>query len=64
LRGKARERERWYVGAPALLIFGLGLTILLGWSRLRGTLRAFAPRRGNETVPAAAGESGLGGNNA
>jgi len=30
LRGKARERERWYVGAPAALLFGTGL-LLLCW---------------------------------
>jgi zinc/manganese transport system permease protein len=31
LRGKARERERWYVGAPAALLFGTGL-LLLCWT--------------------------------
>jgi zinc/manganese transport system permease protein len=40
LRGKARERERWYVGMPAAAIFGLGLAVFLAWNRLRDRLAA------------------------
>jgi zinc/manganese transport system permease protein len=36
LRGKARERERWYVGVPAAAIFAFGLVLLLAppWKRV------------------------------
>jgi zinc/manganese transport system permease protein len=62
LRVKARERERWYVGAPAALFFGLGLTMLLGWLRLHNVLQAFVPGLRNEKAPTNAGHSDVGGN--
>jgi zinc/manganese transport system permease protein len=59
LRGKARERERWYVGAPAALLFGAGL-LLLGPPVRRGASRRSAETGGME-LPATSARQGSGG---
>jgi zinc/manganese transport system permease protein len=49
LRGKARSRERWFVGLPAAVISGAGLVLLLrhAWRRRRAAAAATGDTLGN-----------------